>query len=198
MMMIGKGTAKKKMPTKAIPASRDHDVVAQGALADAHQRLDHDREHRGLQAEEQRFDIPDIAVGRVDIAQAHDGDDAGHDEQAARHDAAGSPVHEPADIGCELLRLRARQQHAVVQRMQEPALGDPLLLLDQDAVHDCDLPRGPAEGEQRHPQPDPERLSEADAVTGISSCFASGGRVHHAFFPAGQLWVSEVASRHQR
>ena len=107
--------------------------------------MHHDREHRGLQPEEYRLDEADIAIGRVDVAQPHDGDDAGQDEQAAGHDAAGSPVQQPADIGRQLLRLRARQQHAVVQRMQKPALGDPVLFLDQDAVHDCDLPGGAAE-----------------------------------------------------
>ena len=122
---------------------RDHDPVAQRALADAHHGLDDDGEHRGLQPEEQRLDEADIAEGGVDIAQAHDGDDAGQDEQAAGHDAAGGPVQQPADIGGELLRLRPRQQHAVVQRMQEPALGDPVLFLDQDAMHHRDLAAGP-------------------------------------------------------
>ena len=82
----------------------------------------HDRQHRGLQAEEQRLDEADIAERGIDAAQRHDGDDAGQDEQAAGHDAAGGPVHQPADIGGELLRLRSGQQHAVVQRVQEPAL----------------------------------------------------------------------------
>ena len=45
----------------------------------------------------------------------------GSDEQPAGHDAAERAVHQPADIGRELLRLRARQQHAVVERVQEPA-----------------------------------------------------------------------------
>ena len=88
MMMSGKGTLKKKIATKAIAGERDHDPVAQRALADAHHRLEHDREHRRLQAEEQRRDEADIAVGRIDVAQRHDGDDAGQDEQAAGHDAA--------------------------------------------------------------------------------------------------------------
>ena len=77
------------------------------------------------------------------------------------------PVQQPADIGRELLRLRSRQQHAVVQRMQEPAFGDPVLLLDQDAVHHRDLPGRAAEAEHGDPQPDPEGFAEADAVTGM-------------------------------
>ena len=78
-------------------------------------------------------------------------------------------MQQPADIGRELLRLRTRQQHAVVQRVQEPALGNPVLFLDQDAVHHRDLPGRPAEAQQRHLQPDPKGLAEADAVTGIRS-----------------------------
>ena len=56
-------------------------------------------------------------------------------------------MHEPADIGGELLRLGAGQQHAVVQRVQEPVLADPALLLDEDAVHDRDLAGRSAEAE---------------------------------------------------
>jgi hypothetical protein len=151
MMMIGKGTLKKKIAMKAIAAS----PVAQRAFADADHGLDHDRQHRGLEAKEQRLDDPDIAVGGVDIAQAHDADDAGQDEQAAGHDAAGGPVQQPADIGRKLLRLGAGEQHAVVQRVQKPAFGDPVFLLNQDTVHHCDLPGRPTKTQQRHPQPDP-------------------------------------------
>jgi hypothetical protein len=39
----------------------------------------------------------------------------------------------------------ARQQHAVVERVEEPLLADPLLFLDKDAVHHRDLPGGSAE-----------------------------------------------------
>ena len=198
MMMIGKGTAKKKIATKARPASRDHDAVAQRAPADAHHRLDDDGEHGGFQAEEQRLDIADIAEGGIDVAQAHDGDDAGQDEEAARHQPARSSVHQPADIGRKLLRLGARQQHAVVQCMQETALGDPVLLLDQDAMHHRDLARGPAKAQAGDPEPDAKRFVEADAVAGISSCLIATG-IHQAFaLLVGQLWVSVVASRHQR
>ena len=68
-------------------------------------------------------------------------------------------VHEPADVGGELLRLGAGQEHAVVQGMQEAVLADPALLLDDDAVHDRDLAGGAAEAEQRDAQPDPEGLA---------------------------------------
>jgi len=41
-------------------------------------------------------------------------------------------MHQPADIGGKLLRLGSRQQHAVIERVQEPVFGDPALLVDQD------------------------------------------------------------------
>ena len=75
---------KKKMPTNAAAASDAHHVVLERALADAEHRLQHDREHRGLEAEKQRDDHRHVAVGGIDVAQRHDGDDAGNDEQARR------------------------------------------------------------------------------------------------------------------
>ena len=56
--MTGKGTSRKKMPTKAAAASAQHHVVLERALADADHGFQHDREHRGLEAEEQRRNDP--------------------------------------------------------------------------------------------------------------------------------------------
>ena len=126
-------------------------------------------------------------------------------------------VQEPADIDGKLLRLGAGEQHAVVERVQEPVLADPALLLDEDAVHDGDLPGRAAEGERGDARPHPHGVAEGDAVRGggAALCAVGGGRdrrrrdvVHagtlwrgfagaFAGF-AGQLWVSSVASRHQR
>ena len=90
-------------------------------------------------------------------------------------------------------------------------LADPPLLLDQDAMHDRDLTGGAAERERGDPQPDPERLAKGDPVRQRRSLVGSpdgcrDGRAHRApsrtrpdfGFEAGQLWVSSVASRHQR
>ena len=109
----------------------------------------------------------------IDVAQRQDRDEAGHDEQAAGDEAARGAVHQPADVGGELLRLGARQQHAVVERVQEPRLGDPALLLDEDAVHDRDLPRRAAEAQQRDARPRPGRFGKGDAVRGKLSFFAA-------------------------
>jgi hypothetical protein len=52
MMMIGKGTLKKKIATKAIAASANHHPVAQRAFSDADYGVDDDGEHSGLQSKE--------------------------------------------------------------------------------------------------------------------------------------------------
>jgi len=72
--------------------------------------------------------------------------------------AAPDAVHQPADVGGELLGLGAWQEHAIVERMQEPVLADPALLLDDDAVHHSDLTGRAAKAQKRDTQPDPERL----------------------------------------
>ena len=87
-MTKGNGTSKKKIATKAAAASADHDVVLERPPADPQHRLEHDGEHRRLQAEEQGLDRADIAEDGVDPAQRHDGDDARQHEQRAGDQAA--------------------------------------------------------------------------------------------------------------
>ena len=50
--------------------------------ADPHDRLQDDREHGGLEAEEQGRDDADLAEQGIDDAQRHDRDDARQHEQA--------------------------------------------------------------------------------------------------------------------
>ena len=111
----------------------------QCAPANPDQGFDHDRQHGGLQTEERARDNADFAPFRVDDAERHQSDDAGQDEQPAGHDATARAVHQPADIGRELLGLGTGQQHAIVERMQEAALGHPLFFFDENAVHHRDL-----------------------------------------------------------
>ena len=66
----------------------------------------------------------------------------------------------PADVGGELLRLGAGEEHAEVQGAQELALRDPPLLLDQLAVHYRDLARGTPEVDEPELDPEPQRLPE--------------------------------------
>jgi hypothetical protein len=155
----GKRDVEEEYPHEGCSGETLHDPVFQCPLADAHDGLDHDGEHCRLEAEEQRRHETHVTEGRVDVAERHDGDDAGQDEQAAGHDPASGTMHQPADIGRKLLRLRTRKQHAVIQRVLEPVLGDPILLLHQDPVHHRDLTGGTAETQHRHAKPDPKGLA---------------------------------------
>ena len=105
-----------------------------------------------------------MAKGGIDVAEPHDGDDAGQNEQPTGQKASARSVHQPADIGRELLGLRTRQEHAVIERMQEPAFGNPPLFLHQNAVHDRDLPGWTAETQHRYAQPDAKRFAKRHTV----------------------------------
>jgi hypothetical protein len=78
---------------KTRPRQRLHHAIFQGPLADALDRLQHDRQHRRLEPEKQRGDESDPAEGRIDDAEDHDGDRARQDEQPPGHDPAKGPVH---------------------------------------------------------------------------------------------------------
>ena len=86
-------------------------------VADLHHRLEHDRKHGRLEAEEQGLDDAEGAEAGIEPAQDHQADIAGQHEQAACHDAAPHAVHQPADVDGQLLSLRPGQQVAVAQRV---------------------------------------------------------------------------------
>ena len=67
-------------------------------------------------------------------------------------------MHEPANVSGKLLRLGAGQQHAVVQCMEKSLLGNPSLLLDEDAMHDGDLSRRSTKAQERNSNPGARRL----------------------------------------
>ncbi len=72
-------------------------------------------------------------------------------------------VEQPADVGGELLRLRAGQEHAVVEGVQEPVLGNPAPALHELLMHDGNLPRGPPEADEAKLQPEGKRFAERQA-----------------------------------
>ena len=135
--------------------------VAQGAAADPQQRLDDNGQHRRLDAEEYRCNQRQIAVNGIEDAQAQHHQRARQNEQDAGDQPAGRSVQEPAEVSGELLRFRARQQHAVVESMQKPLLADPTLLVDQHPVHQRDLPGRAPEAEQANFRPDLRRFGKA-------------------------------------
>src|SRR5262245_10145467 len=71
-------------------------------------------------------------------------------------------MHQPADVNGELLRLRAGQQHAVVERVQKSFFTQPAPPLDQLTVHDRDLTGRAAEGDEPQLDPEAKRLRERD------------------------------------
>ena len=74
------------------------------------------------------------------------------------------PVQPPPDVRRHLLGLRARQQHAEVERPQILALGDPPFPLDQLPVHDGDLTSRPPEVDETKLHPEPEGFPEPDRL----------------------------------
>ena len=134
--------------------------AAQRARRQPPHRLQHHRQHARFQPEEQRRQRPDMAIERVEDAERQHAKRARQDEQPARHQRPGGAVHQPADIGGQLHRLRARQQHAEVQRMLKPPLADPAMLHHGQPVHDADLRRRAAEAQQGDAQPDPRGVGE--------------------------------------
>ena len=139
----------------------DHIVcTAQRTPGDTQQGLDDDHQDRGLDADERRLDDRDLAEIGIQDAQAEDDEGARQHEEKSGGKPAERAVQPPADIGRKLHGLWPRQQHAEVQAMQEAVLGDPPPLVDENAVHQRDLPRRSAEGQHPDLRPDGEGLSQ--------------------------------------
>ncbi|MEH3159929.1 MAG: hypothetical protein PGN08_13960 [Sphingomonas taxi] len=87
--------------------------------------------------------------------------------------------------------------------MQEAMLADPAFFLDEDAVHDRDLPCGSPERQHRDAEPDPEGLAQRDRRGPRRRRDGDGGGGHAGTraregWCDDQLWRSAVASRAQR
>jgi hypothetical protein len=114
-MINGNGAPKKKMATKeaaAMPTSARFLSALEPTTG-----LENDGEDGRFKAEEQGDDGAELAPTRIDVAQRQDRDRAGQDEKCARGNAPAGTVHQPADVNGELLRLRARQQRTVGERV---------------------------------------------------------------------------------
>ena len=159
-MTAGKGRVEQEERGEGPAGERPGKAVLERPRADPEQRLDDQRQHRRLHAEKRRLDRRQPAVKRIDGGERGDDDRARQDEQQARRQTPAYAVQQPAGIGGELLRLRPRQQHAEIERMQETRLVEPALLLHHDAVHEGDLRRRPAETGEPDPRPGRQRLPE--------------------------------------
>jgi hypothetical protein len=144
----------------------DAKAVLERPPADANHGLHHHSHHRRLEAVEHRIHQARFVKSGVQDGKPKNGNEAGQDEEDAGDHAAERPVEQPADVDGELLRLGAREEHAVVEGVEEALLADPALLLHQRPVHDGDLPRRPAKGEERHLRPDPDGLAQRNHGAG--------------------------------
>jgi len=130
---------------KADGCDGDHGGAGERAPGDTEGRFNHDREHRRLHAVEDGVDQREVGVVHVEDTQGQHHECAGQDEEEACGEASLHAVHQPADVGCQLLRFGAGQEHAVVQRVEESRIADPLPLINQKLVHQRDLSRRAAE-----------------------------------------------------
>ena len=149
------------MPTKASDRQADQQRGLERAPADADQRLEHDHQHGRLDAEQRAVDQREAAPERVEQAEPQHHQRARQHEQDAGDQPAAHAMQQPADVGRELLRLRSRQQHAEVERVQEARLVDPFLLVDHDAMHHRDLAGRAAEVDAADLEPCLEELAES-------------------------------------
>ncbi len=116
--------------------------------------------------EGRKADGPQHRIPKCARADAVRGEEHEQYEKAARDHAAPGPVHHPADIGGELLGLRSRQHHAVVERVEEALLRDPAFPFDEVLVHDRDLPGRTAEADEAELEPVAKSFAQADRRRG--------------------------------
>ncbi len=124
--------------------------------------LHDDRGDGGLDPIEQARHQRHFAIGNIEPGQQDQDEQGGQYKQHTGDDAAPGAVQQPADIGGQLLRLRPRQQHAVIERMEKASLGNPAAALHQLLVHDGNLAGRAAKADEAQLEPEPEGLQQAD------------------------------------
>src|SRR5215216_183922 len=139
-------------------------VVVDGALGDPQDSLDDDGYHHWLDPVQKPRDHRHVGVGYSQVREEPQHEDGGDHEERAGHDPPYRPVQPPTDVGGHLLGLRARKEHAEVERPQVLALGNPPFPLDQLAVHDGNLARRSPEVDKTKLHPEPEGLPEPDRL----------------------------------
>jgi hypothetical protein len=135
--------------------------VAECPPADAQDRFGHDGDHHRLDTVQEPGDRGDLGVRRHQPAQEQEHEDRWNDEERPGHDAAGRPVHQPADVDGGLLGLRTRQEHAEVEGPQELLFRDPAPPFDDLPVHEGDLPGRAAEVDEAEADPEAQGLAES-------------------------------------
>ncbi|SVJ78553.1 Uncharacterised protein [Klebsiella pneumoniae] len=136
--------------------------ILRRARAGAVRRVQRDRGHGGFDAIKNPRHHRDISPDEVDPRQRDEQHQRGQDKQHPGDDASPGFMHQPADIGRQLLSLRARQDHTKVERVQESPFRDPASVIHQLLVHHGDLPGRPAEADEAELQPEANCLPEGD------------------------------------
>ena len=139
-------------------------LVLQSARPNAMCCLHHDGGDSRLDAVKQASDHGHIAISDIDPGQSDQQNQRGQDKQSARHNAAPTFVHQPSDIGDQLLRFGSGQHHAVIQGMQKPFFRNPPTLFHQLLVHDGNLACRATEADKPKFEPEPKGLGEGDGV----------------------------------
>ncbi len=127
---------------------------------DPQQRLDDNHQHGGLDAEKDSFDNGHLPECRIDHRQNQHHRRPRQHEQQPRRQPSRQPMQAPPGICGELHGFRPRQQHAEAQPVEEMRLVQPLLLIDDDPMHQRDLRRRAAEREDAYFPPGDERLAK--------------------------------------
>ncbi|MNF66516.1 hypothetical protein D3C84_483100 [compost metagenome] len=147
-------------------------------------RLHHDGRDRRLDPVKQSGDHGHVTKGDVHPGQGNQDEQRRQHKQHTSDHAAPGPVHQPADVGRQLLSLGPGQQHAVVEGVQKASLGDPAPAFDQFLMHDRNLPGRPAETDETKLEPEQEGFAQADGPgLGHSLLGDRGGRGAQARVP---------------
>ena len=107
------------------------------------------------------LDQGEIAIGQIDCRQRREQHEGREKKQDAGHHSASDAVHQPGDVDGELGRFRTRQQHAIVECMEEALLGNPAPFFDQFLMHHGDLAGWAAEADEAEFQPVGKRLGQS-------------------------------------
>lgn len=112
------------------------------------ERLKDHGQHRSLEAEQQSRHNINMPEGDIKRRQCQHDDRTGQHEQKPGQQAAAPAFHRPAGISRKLHGFRPRQQHAEIERMDQPLLIHPFLFIHENALQHGDLRRRAAEGQK--------------------------------------------------
>src|SRR5262250_2892354 len=101
-------------------------LAFESAAADSQNCFENNGQNSGFEAEEHRTNDANLAKGRINPAQKSQCYQTGKHEQRSGENTAAHTMHQPANVDSELMRFRARKQHAVVERVKKSCLAYPV------------------------------------------------------------------------